>query len=61
MRRGCYLQLVETEISPVLDGMDGWSCKIVQDGFLCQNLRRGILNDKSAECGSACVKTSLVR
>ena len=27
-----YSQLVETEISPVLDGMNGCNCKILQDG-----------------------------
>ena len=32
MKEGYYLQLVETEISPVLDGMDGCSRKTFQDG-----------------------------
>ena len=35
-----YSQLVETEISPVLDSMDGCSRKILQDGCPCQNSRK---------------------
>ena len=32
-----YSQLVETEISPVLDSMDGCSRNSLQDGCPCQN------------------------
>ena len=40
MSGGYYSQLVETEISPLLDGMNGCSCKILQDGCPCQNSRK---------------------
>ena len=37
-----YSQLVETEISPVLNGMDGCSRKILQDVYPCQNSRKAL-------------------
>ena len=40
MNGGYYSQLVETKISPVLDGMDGCSRKILQDGCHSQNCRK---------------------
>ena len=40
MSWGYYLQLLETEISQMLDDMDGCSCKILQDGCPCQNSRK---------------------
>lgn len=40
MIRGYYWQLVETEISTVLNGIDGSSPKILQDGCLFHNSRK---------------------
>lgn len=40
MIRGYYWQLAETEISTVLNGMDGSSPKILQDGCPFHNSRK---------------------
>ena len=37
-----YSQLVGTEISPALNGIDGCSRKILQDGCPCQNSRKAL-------------------
>ena len=49
-----YSQLVETEISPLLDGMGGCSRKILQDGLPLSEFKKGLLNDGAAEYSSVC-------